>query len=293
MEANYVEEKNKIIIIIFSIAILIISFILLILFNNHSKFNLNEINKKQYVSDLVKKIRYSKNYGNYRGKSIKIAIIDSGVYANHNDFSINIKKGYNFIDNDEIMDDSNGHGTQITGIIGSADNNKGVVGIAPMADIYPLKILDNNGRSKVDKVIEALDWCIKNNINIINLSFSINVNNSNLYEKINQVTELGIIVVASYSNLKNTYDYPAMYDNVIGVKGTNKEKVYVDNDIFYAYGEKIVTTNNDGEYIRVSGNSFASAQVTGVVALIIERYRGEGKPLSISNIKDEFEKIFN
>jgi len=272
---------------------MIITFVLFKYLYSQSNINIENLLNKQYTSNFVKKLHTSNNYKDYRGESINIAVIDSGVNKDHKDFSSNIKTGYNFIDNIDTTEDLNGHGTQVVGIISSIDNTIGLAGIAPKAQIYPLKILDDKGRSKVNKVIEALDWCIENNIDLINLSFSTNILNSELFEKINEVSDSGIIVVASYSNLNNTYDYPAMYNNVIGVKATKAKKIIVNNDIVYAYGNKVVTTNNNGEYIQVSGNSFATAHVTGVVALIIEKYREEGESVNISAIRNELKTIFN
>ena len=91
---------------------------------------------------------------------------------------------------------------------------------------------------------------------------------------ISEAIKKGIFVVASYDNKKNRSSYPAQYENVIGVKAEKKvDKIYIKEEICYAPGYDIVTTNREGGYEKVNGNSVATAYVTGCVALIVSEYK--------------------
>lgn len=65
--------------------------------------------------------------------------------------------------------DDNGHGTHVAGIIGALDNDIGVIGTAPGADIYAVKIIDQYGKGTISILIEGIDWAISNNMNVINM----------------------------------------------------------------------------------------------------------------------------
>lgn len=102
---------------------------------------------------------------------IRIALIDSGVDAKHEDLVGSIGKGYNFIANNIDTDDEFGHGTRIAGVIAANKyNNSGIAGVASGAEIVPLKVMDSKGRASVKNVIRAIEWCIGEDIDVINLS---------------------------------------------------------------------------------------------------------------------------
>ncbi|BBP87354.1 hypothetical protein BsIDN1_09720 [Bacillus safensis] len=96
--------------------------------------------------------------------NIKIAVIDSGIDVNHVDVSV-IKR----FDNKQTVMDSFGHGSAIAEIINKKNNEN--------IDFYDGNILDENGNTSVETLIKALDWCIENKVNLINMSFGLSENN--------------------------------------------------------------------------------------------------------------------
>lgn len=125
-------------------------------------------------------------------------------------------------------------------------------------------------------LITAIDWCIEQNIDIINISFGYQTESVELKSAIDRAVDEGIVIVAAAGN---TYgfgvDYPARYDSVISISAVNKElkrptsaaRGKID---FVAPGTDILTTNNNGNYSYFNGTSFATAHATGIIALILQ-----------------------
>lgn len=239
----------------------------------------------KYENDL-EKLKYSKGQitpwgqellgiDNNVGQKVKVAILDSGVNKSHPDLVGKIKEEYNAINIDEPTTDNLGHGTGIAGIIAANDNNEGILGIAPNAEIYSVKVLSDSGKGNVESLIKGIEWCISNHIDIINISFGVESNNSQLEQIVNTAIENNIIIVAAAgNNYLSKVEYPAKYKNVISIGAVDSElkrasfssKGKVD---FSAPGVDILSTNNLGSYELYSGTSFATAYITGTIARIL------------------------
>ncbi|WP_214483083.1 S8 family serine peptidase [Bacillus sp. SM2101] len=164
--------------------------------------------------------------------------------------------------------------------------NFGLVGVAPSADIYPVKVLDDFGQGVVSDVEKGIEWCIKNNIDVINMSFAVPEDDPLLKNSINNALDHGIIIIASASNSSDeNVGYPASYPGVISVSSVDiKYSKYIKSSNgkidFSAPGVHIVTTSKDNGYEIVDGNSIAAPHITGLVALLLEYDR----ELSLSDI---------
>ena len=108
------------------------------------------------------------------GTDIKVAVIDTGINYLHEDLIDNIDTvngwGYNFLSPGSLPIDDNGHGTHCAGIIAAALDQKVVVGVAPQAQLYALKVLDSSGSGYTSDIIEAIDWACANGVQIISMS---------------------------------------------------------------------------------------------------------------------------
>jgi subtilisin family serine protease len=111
-------------------------------------------------------------------KEIYVAVIDTGIQADHPDLSgnLDVTRSKNFTDDPDIADGV-GHGTHVSGTVGAVGNNKeGVVGVNWTTNIIALKVFDKDGRSRVSAVMEAVNEVVRlirdENINIkaVNLS---------------------------------------------------------------------------------------------------------------------------
>src|SRR3990167_2574830 len=104
------------------------------------------------------------------GKGIRIGILDTGIDYTHPDLSKNYKGGYNFIDNNTDAKDYNGHGTHAAGIVAAEDNDIAVVGVAPDAYIYSVRVLDYAATGTASDITAGFEWCLDNNMQIVNMS---------------------------------------------------------------------------------------------------------------------------
>lgn len=212
----------------------------------------------------------------FNGEKVKVAIIDSGINKNHEDLFGRVVKEFNAIDQEEPIVDEFGHGTAIAGIIGARHDRVGIVGVAPNVDLYDVKVLNEFGKGDVKDFITAIDWCIEQEVDIINISFGYQTENTNLKNAIDRAVDEGIIIVAAAGN---TYgfgvDYPAKYENVLSISSVNKELKRPSSAArgkidFVAPGVDILTTNSHGSYSYFTGTSYATAYATGMIALMLQ-----------------------
>ena len=184
------------------------------------------------------------------GEGVTVAVIDSGLNVDHvdapvkvgrgryyffreeangTDFELNGKK-YNFYSNDYIKDNL-GHGSMVSGIIAANTNNRsgsytgGVAGIAPNVTILPIRCFTgtpNHLGGYTSNVISGIDYAVANGADIINMSWGFTKDSSALRTTITRAANAGCILVAAAGNSGSaTLQYPAAYDNVIGVGSTN------------------------------------------------------------------------
>jgi len=157
-----------------------------------------------------------------KGNGIKIAVIDTGVDFNHPDLfgwgpNGKVIGGYNFIQEGKSPIDTNGHGTQVAGVI-AADGQ--LVGVSPKAKILAYKVSENGEAVSSDLIIKAIDRAIVDGADIINISLGVNKTNDSIEHAVNRALKKGIIVVTAAGN-----DGPA--HETIGSPGKNYGSITV------------------------------------------------------------------
>lgn len=218
---------------------------------------------------------------------VKVAILDSGIdYLD--DIDVYCKR--DFIDNvqsDEdsmipLFEDLCGHGSSVAGIIAAKDNSIGITGINPNVQLYSARILDEECKAPISRVVDAIYWAIEKKVNIINISFGTTTDSAALHKAIKDAYNAGILIVAAAGN-QNTVEFPAAYDEVIAVgsiDSTGKVSDYCAKGAqieLVAPGEQIVSSGAfDGTMVS-SGTSMAAPHVTGVASVLWQ------KDLSCSN----------
>ena len=164
------------------------------------------------------------NYG-LDGSGIIVSVIDTGVDFTHPDLlglglEGKVIGGYDFIDNDETPEDSNGHGTQVAGIIAS---NGELKGIAPNSKILAYRVSEDGESVSSNLIIKAIEKSIEDNANIINISLGINQTNTKLDQVVTKAVQNNIFVVTAAGNFgpeSSTIGSPAINPDVITTGAT-------------------------------------------------------------------------
>src|SRR6266568_877583 len=233
-----------------------------------------------------------------------IAILDTGI-APHPD--LNIFTNVSFIAGQTT--DGNGHGTHVAGIAAAIDNGFGVVGVAPGARLWAIKVMDDTGSGTTGSVIQGIDFVTQNagQIEVANLSFCGIVYSSALRTAISNSVAAGVVFVVAAGNdsrdiyggdgVQNTADdsIPAAYPEVMtvsalydldGVASSEdalasfsnfSRSVVAGNPVtspgaaidLAAPGVNIASTYLNGGYATMSGTSVASPHAAGAAALYI------------------------
>jgi subtilisin len=224
-----------------------------------------------------------------------IAIVDSGISELPD---LEVEGGYSCIGSSTAWQDDNGHGTHVAGIAAAKDNDLGVVGVAPGARLWAVKVLDSKGGGAFSDVICGLDWVAGNadTIDVANLSLSGSQKRGSctdqpLHIAVCAVVNAGVTVVVAAGNQGGNADdrVPASYPEVITVSGFSDsdgkpgglgpEPCWAKRDDMFlsfsnygsavditAPGGCIVSYNQFGSLIEESGTSEASPHVAGAIA---------------------------
>ena len=211
------------------------------------------------------------------GTGVKVAVIDTGIDYTHEDLDGNYKGGYDFVFNDSNpFDGYNSHGTHVAGIIAAERNGFGVVGVAPNASIYAVRVLDSAGFGTAGWVIAGIEWAVDNDMDVVVMSLSTSKASQSLREACRNASDAGVLLVAAAGNTDGgNVTYPARYDSVMAVTATDPN----DNQAslssigpeveLAAPGVNILSTTSDEGYGNLSGTSQAAPHVAGTAALII------------------------
>jgi hypothetical protein len=209
-----------------------------------------------------------------KGAGIRVAIIDTGVDTEHPDLVGRTQLTRNYIDDDATGFRNDRHGTQVAGLIAAAANNGiGIVGVAPDVRLMAYKACwqptpASAGRCNSFTLAQALADALAARAQVINLSL-VGPSDPLLEALIEKAIAGGVIVVGAVSD-DPRYRFPAKLPRVLPV--AEAETSSADGDeVLRAPARDIVTLVPNGHYDFASGSSLATAQITGVVALLLAR----------------------
>jgi serine protease len=224
------------------------------------------------------------------GSGAVVAVIDTGVLVSHEDLQGRLLPGRDFVgaEEDGTPQDGDGHGTHVTGIVvATKDNGKGVSGVAPGAQVLPIRVLGDDGSGTTQDVAEGIDYAVAQGVDVINLSLggdavSTLVGDDELYvAAINRAIRAGIVVVAAAGNDSLPIcQQPTVDGRIVCVGSVDKrgsqsffssagDIVAPGGSGMPVQGEDILSTYTDPSYFEIAGTSQATPHVAGVAALLV------------------------
>lgn len=249
-------------------------------------------------------------------RDIVVAVIDTGIDVKHEDLAGNLWRnpgesgkdaqgrdkatngidddnngyvddvyGWNFVSNNNKLDDNHGHGTHIAGIIGAeAGNGRGITGIAPEVSLMILKYYDPKvpGTDNLRNTVSAIRYAVKMGANIINYSGGGTEFSKEEHDVIAEAEKKGILFVAAAGNERSNSDqhhyYPADYklSNIISVTAIDpatqvlaSSNYGIETVDIAAPGQNILSCLPGNSYGYMTGTSQATAFVSGAGALVM------------------------
>ena len=246
-----------------------------------------------------KAMRLDQLPGNYRGQGIKIAIIDSGAATTHENLN-RIRAGFDILNKktnpDTWREDSLGHGSHCAGMIAAADLASGMRGFAPDAEVHACKLFPGG---QVSQLIDALEYCIDKQIDVVNLSLGGAEPSEALEQQILRAKRAGIACIVAAGNSGGPVQYPASSPNVLAVAAIGKLDEFPPDSYhaetltrqidangyfsakFSCYGPQvgvcgpgvaITSTVPPNNFAAWDGTSMAAPHITGLAALVLAHH---------------------
>jgi type VII secretion-associated serine protease mycosin len=223
----------------------------------------------------LKPLRIAEAHHITKGAGITVAVIDSGVMANHPDLTGAVLTGRDVLADGDARTDPNGHGTEMAGIIAARGRgvSGGVLGMAPEAKVLPVSPAE-------DPLVasQAIEWATDHGAKVISMSFAIAGSNS-LAAAVKKAAANDIVLIAGVGNDGNgasTDRFPGAYPEVLAVGALDRKGVVAGFSTrgpqvdITAPGVDIPVTNGHYStgYGIIKGTSPAAAIVAGAAALI-------------------------
>ncbi|MGH3730785.1 MAG: type VII secretion-associated serine protease mycosin [Micromonosporaceae bacterium] len=221
-----------------------------------------------------------------RGEGVTVAVLDSGVDYGHPDLKGALLKGKTYAGGrGDGWEDSNGHGTAMASLIAGRGhgpgNRDGVLGIAPSANILPVRT--GSGDLDTSRGFEqGIEWAADHDADIISVSLAM-VDITDIQESVTYALDKGAVVVAGVGNTSQGHEEvmaPAVYPGVVAVSGTDQDGNFAEESVsgsqvvMSAPGTDIMAGGSDdrGRYAAGTGTSNSTALVAGAAALVKAKY---------------------
>ncbi|PIR18915.1 MAG: peptidase S8 [Elusimicrobia bacterium CG11_big_fil_rev_8_21_14_0_20_64_6] len=222
-----------------------------------------------------------------QGQGTAIAIIDTGISRTHPDLVGVVIGGFNALDpkNPGKWDDDQGHGSHVAGTIAGKRDGKGVVGVAPLAKLYAVKVLDADGNGGFSDVIAGIEWAASHGIKVANMSLGADEGSTALKRAVTAANKAGLLIVAAAGNSGGPVGFPANYPEALAIAASDIKDGVAEFSSrgpevdFIAPGVNVKSVNMAGGWEELSGTSMATPHVAGLAVLAVAR--GASTPAAI------------
>ncbi len=220
------------------------------------------------------------------GGGVRVAVVDTGITPRHPD--LRVFGGASFVPGVTRWHDDHHHGTHVAGTIAAAANGRGVIGVAPAARLYAVKVLNSRGSGRTSWILNGLAWCLRYRMHVVNLSLGslATTHDPRVYSRAYELAarrlrRRGILPVAAAGNSgrgSNPYvGNPGRCPSFMAVAAVdcNRRRApfssYGPQVEICAPGVNVWSTFPPNRYRQLSGTSMACPHVAGVAALVKRR----------------------
>jgi hypothetical protein len=228
--------------------------------------------------NIYRILNLKKVHESVRGKGVIVAIVDTGVDAQHKDLKDRVVSSENLLKEPFTAEV---HGTAVAGVIGASINEFGIEGVAPEAEILALRACRQvfeqypEAECYTTSVAKAIDMAIEKKAKVVNMSFGSIASDKLILKLIEEGSRRGIIFVAPVGNMPNQKElaFPASHPLVVAVAGMDeKGNPYPNKEIaskarVCAPATNVLTTVPGDKHNFLTGTSLSSATIAGILTL--------------------------
>lgn len=239
--------------------------------------NTFNIYSSQHIGWEIKNFNIPEIWKQTKGYGVTVAVIDTGCDFNHEDLRPNMLPGKNFVEPGELPMDRAGHGTHVASTIAASDNGLGMVGVAPLTKIVPVKALGDDGSGNINDISNAIVWAADQHVDFITMSLGAPVSSNLLKRAVTYASSKGVIIFCAAGNSGPNVDvmYPAQYDECIAIGAIDKNLKRTSFSCsgesldFLAPGQDIFGCVPGNKYALMSGTSMSNPYAVGCASLLL------------------------
>lgn len=215
-----------------------------------------------------------------KGKGATVAVLDTGADHTHRDLKLRIAKSKDFTNSRSGDSDIQGHGTHCLGVVGAAENNVGMVGVAPECVLLSGKVLGDTGSGLSSWIAAGVDWAVEQGADVVSMSLGSPTEDPRIKAAVDRAVAKGVIVIAAAGNegpREGTVGFPGGTAGVVCVAAVDSNERPAGFSsrgrqvVVAAPGVNVRSCYPGDRFATMSGTSMATPYVAGCAALYVAR----------------------